>query len=73
MGYEATIKELGKNLIGKNVTDMLPDKSITNNMMKISPAYLMLLKEKICGTVKARGCANGNKNKLLSWSQVHLT
>ena len=29
-GYKATIKELGKNLIGKNVIDMLPANSVTS-------------------------------------------
>ena len=28
-GYEASLKELDKNLIGKNVLDMLPARSIT--------------------------------------------
>ena len=37
-GYKATVKELGKNLIGKNVIDMLPARSVTHNMMKMSLA-----------------------------------
>ena len=41
MGYEAKIKELDKNLIGKNVMDMLTPKSNTHDMMKMSLAYLM--------------------------------
>ena len=38
VGYNATIKELDKNLIGKNVIDMLPARSITHDMMKMSLA-----------------------------------
>ena len=34
-GHTATVKELKKNLIGKNVIDMLPAKSVTHDMMKM--------------------------------------
>ena len=40
-GYKATIKELGKNLIGKNVIDMLPANSVTSDMIKMSLSYTM--------------------------------
>ena len=53
-GYEATVKELNKNLIGKNVIEMLPARSVTYNMMKISLAYLMFLKRKRAEQIKAR-------------------
>ena len=53
------MKELGKNLIGKNVIDMLPARSITHDMMKMSLSYLMFLKRKRHGLIKARGCADG--------------
>ena len=59
MGYDAIIKELDENLIGKNDMDMLPAGSITNIMMKMSLNYLMFLKRKRCGKIKARGCADG--------------
>ena len=49
MGYDTTIKELDKNLVDKNVMDMLPAGSITNDMMKMSLGYLMFLKRKRCG------------------------
>ena len=58
-GHAATVKELGKNLIGKNVIDMLPVRSITHDMMKMSLSYLMFLKRKRHGLIKARGCADG--------------
>ena len=64
MGYEATIKELDKNLVDKNVIDMLPPKSITHDMMKMSLAYLMFLKRKRCGKIKARGCADGRSQRV---------
>ena len=58
-GHTATVKELGKNLIDKNVIDMLPARSITHDMMKMSLSYLMFLKRKRAGLIKARGCADG--------------
>ena len=46
-GHEATIKELDKNLICKNVLDMLDPKSVTFDMMKMSLGYLMFLKSSL--------------------------
>ena len=60
MGYNATIKKLDKNLI---VIDMLPARSITHDMMKMSLAYLMFLKRKRFGKIKARGCADGRSQR----------
>ena len=57
-GYIATVDELNKNVIGKNVLDMLEPKSITYEMMRMSFEYLMFLKRKRCGKIKARGCAD---------------
>jgi hypothetical protein len=62
-GYIATVNELNKNLIGKNVLDMLEPKSVTYDMMKMSLGYLMFLKRKKCGKVKARGCADGRPQR----------
>ena len=62
-GYDATLKELDKNLIGKNVLEMLPPRSITNDMMKMSLSYLMFLKRKRFGKIKARGCADGRPQR----------
>ena len=58
-GHEAAVKELDKNLISRNVIDMLPARSITHAMMKMSLAYLMFLKRKKSGLVKAREYADG--------------
>ena len=63
MGYNTTIKELDKNLIGKNVMNMLPAGSITNHMMKISLGYLMFLKRTRYGKIKARGCTDGRPQR----------
>ena len=62
-GHETTVKELDKNLIGRNVIDMLPARSTTHNMMKISLAYLMFLKRKRSGQIKARGYAGGRPQR----------
>ena len=62
-GYKATVKDLDKNLIGRNVINMLPARSITHDMMKMSLAYLMFLKRKRSGLVKARGCAGGRPQR----------
>ena len=62
-GYEATVKELNKNLIGKNVLDMLGPKYITYDMMTMSLGYLMFLKRKRCGKIIARGCADGRPQR----------
>ena len=62
-GHEATIKELDKNLIGKNVLDMLDPKSVSYDMMRMSLGYLMFLKRKRDGRIKARGCADGRPQR----------
>ena len=62
-GYQVTVNELNKNLIGKNVLDMLEPRSVTYEMMKMSLGYLMFLKRKRCGKVKARGCADGRPQR----------
>lgn len=62
-GYKATIDELDKNLIGKNVLDMIEPTNITYEMMKMSLGYLMFLKRKRTGKIKARGCADGRPQR----------
>jgi hypothetical protein len=58
-GYDATIKELYENLIGRDVIQMLQPQSVTYEMFQMSLSYLMFLKRKRCGKIKARGCADG--------------
>jgi hypothetical protein len=62
-GYKATIKELDANLIGRNVIDMLTPDGITRDIFQISLGYLMFLKRKRCGKIKARGCADGRPQR----------
>jgi hypothetical protein len=62
-GYKATIKELDANLIGRNVIDMLSPEGITRDIFKMSLGYLMFLKRKRCGKIKARGCADGRPQR----------
>ena len=62
-GHKATVKKLDKNLIGKNGINMLPARSITHDMMKMFLAYLMFLKRKKSGQVKARGYADGRPQR----------
>ena len=42
-----------------NVLDMLDPKSVSYDMMRMSLGYLMFLKRKRDGKIKARGCADG--------------
>ena len=62
-GRKAAIKELDENLIGRNVVRMLPKKEVTKEVWKKSLAYLMFLKRKRCGKIKARGCADGRPQR----------
>jgi hypothetical protein len=62
-GYKATIKELGANLIGRDVIDMLSPEGVTRDIFKLSLGYLMFLKRKRCGKIKARGCADGRPQR----------
>ena len=42
LGCQAMIKQLDQHLIGKNVKNKLPAKSVTHNMMQILLSYLLL-------------------------------
>ena len=61
--HEVIVKELDKNLTGQNVINILPAPSITHAMIKMSLAYLMFLKRKRSGLVKARGCADSRPQR----------
>ena len=62
-GHKATAKELNKNLIGKNVINMLLARSITYDVMKMSLTYLMFLKIKRSGQDKAREYTDGRPQR----------
>ena len=62
-GYEATMKELNKNIIGRNVIDMLLVRSVTHDMIKMSLTYLIFQKRKRDRQIKARECAGERPQK----------
>ena len=58
-GYQSTAKELRDNLIGCGCIDVLTEKETTWDMQIGALNYLMFLKRKRCGKLKACGCADG--------------
>ena len=62
-GYESTVKELRDNLIGRGCIDVLTEKETNWDMRKEALSYLMFLKRKRCGKLKARGCADGRPQR----------
>jgi hypothetical protein len=63
LGYEATVKELVDNLLGMGAVRMLKPSEINMNIRYEALNYLMFLKRKRCGKIKARGCANGRPQR----------
>jgi hypothetical protein len=63
LGYEATVKELDDNLLGMGAVRMLKPSEMNNNIRFEALNYLMFLKRKRCGKIKARGCANGRPQR----------
>ena len=63
LGYEATVKELDDNLLGMGVVRMLKPSEINKNIRYEALNYLIFLKRKQCGKVKARGCVDGQPQK----------
>ena len=63
-GYDATEKELEDNLIGQNCIKMLQKEEVTDNIKKDALGYLLFLKRKQCGKVKARGCVDGRPQQM---------
>jgi hypothetical protein len=59
LGFEATMKELDDNLVGMGAVRMLEPNEVNNDVWCDALSYLMFLKRKRDGTVKARGCADG--------------
>jgi hypothetical protein len=59
LGYEATVKELDDNLLGMGAVSMLSPSNVNKKIRYEALKYLMFLKRKRCGKVKARGCAGG--------------
>lgn len=59
MEYEATRVELDDNLISMGTVKMLERSELTPDIYKNTLNYLMFLKRKQIGKIKARGCAGG--------------
>ena len=58
------MKELDDNLLGMGVViRMLNPSEINKNIRHEALNYLMFLKRKQCGKVKARGCVDGQPQK----------
>ena len=53
------LKQLNDRLVAKPVSP----ESLTKEQRARALAYLMFLKEKRCGTIKGRGCADGRKQR----------
>jgi hypothetical protein len=63
LGYEATVKELDDNLLGMGAVKMLNPPEVNKNIRYEALNYLMFLKRKRCGKIKARGCADGRPQR----------
>ena len=58
-GWNATMSELKDNLLGMDAVHIVKSKDINKALIIDALAYLMFLKRKRTGKIKARGCANG--------------
>ena len=48
-GYQAALKELDKNLVGRGCIEVLPEADVTWEIKQIALGYLMFLKRKETG------------------------
>ena len=62
-GTDAVVKEL-KQLHERKVIEPVDCKAMTREDKQQALQYLMFLKEKRCGKIKGRGCADGRKQRL---------
>ncbi|KAG7353002.1 reverse transcriptase RNA-dependent DNA polymerase [Nitzschia inconspicua] len=62
-GEQAIEKEL-RQLLTRDVMHGVDSKTLTREQRRAALRYLMFLKEKRCGTIKGRGCADGRKQRL---------
>ena len=62
-GYQATVSELKDNLTNRGVVQMEEATAINHDMFNKSLKYLIYLKQKRCGKIKARGCADGRPQR----------
>ena len=62
-GVQAVLKEI-RQLHDRMVIDPTDSKLLTREEKEASLQYLMFLKEKRCGKIKGRGCADGRKQRV---------
>ena len=62
-GYQAALKELDENLVGRGCIEVLPETDVTWEIRQIALGYLMFLKRKRNGNMKGRGCADGRPQR----------
>jgi len=62
-GWKATLSELKDNLLGMDAVHMVKSKEIDKALTIDSLAYLMFLKRKRTGKIKAWGCVNGRPQR----------
>jgi hypothetical protein len=62
-GHEATAKELDDNLLGMGAVEMMKPSEINKTIRYDELNYLMFLKRKRCGKIKARGCVDGRPQR----------
>ena len=62
-GLAAIYSEIEDKLHGRGVIEPAPSNEVTGKIRKASLPYLMFLKQKRCGKIKARGCADGRKQR----------
>lgn len=69
-GAEAVIAEM-QQLHYRNVIKPVFPQDLTREQKRAALHYIMFLKQKRCGRIKARGCADGRKQRL--WKSKHET
>jgi Reverse transcriptase (RNA-dependent DNA polymerase) len=62
-GIEVVLKEL-QQLHDQQVIEAVKPTALTREQKRAALHYLMLLKQKRCGKIKGRGCADGRKQRL---------
>ena len=62
-GRVATKQELYENLLGMDAVTMIKPKDLEPELCINALTYLMFLKRKRCGKIKARGCADGRPQR----------
>ena len=61
--YKVTVSELNDNLMGLNTVKLLDKKEIPKDVGSNALSYLMFLKKKRSGNIKAYRCADGRPQR----------